>query len=289
MYPLNRRASERAVPVRLAGFGVFDDQELAMDQPWDLVVLALSSVALRSGDWFPRLAARLGKARLLVLQPSLEDRDLVLAHVPAERVVYGMLAVISFQAPLPGDSLPEPGVAYWFPWLSGIGFSGAPAPVEEVTSTLKRGGMPVTRVADVHAEVAFVGAILDKTVAAVECADWSFERLRRDPELLWLATRSMRECWALAEARTGRKTPLQLRLVRPFALRLILALAPLVLPLDLEAFFHYHYVKVGEQTLLLQEDQLARFAAAGIPCPATAELAARIRRGRDRTSRGPTA
>ncbi len=277
VYPLNRPARDRGKPLPFNGFEVYDDQDVALSKPWDLVVFAMSSVALRSGDWLARFGPRSGDAAVLVLQPSPEDKEVVLAALPPSRIATGMLAVVSYQTPLPGDTLEPPGVAWWFPWLAGIGFSGADRVVDLVTTALGAGGMPVRRLADVHTEVAFTGAILDKTVTALQVANWSFTALRSDRALMALAHRSMVESWTLATATTGQRTPRHLAFVRPALLRGILALAGWILPFDLERFFHYHYVKVQEQSLLLQDRQLARFEAAGIPCPATRELALRMR------------
>ncbi len=280
LYPLNRSAAARRRPVHFDDFEVYDDQDVALAARWDVVVLAVSSVAVRTGDWFARLTAGLGDARLLSLLAGADDVPLVHARVPPERVAWGMLAVISFQAPLPGQTLPEPGVSWWFPWGGALGFSGAADVVERVTTTLGRGGMPVRRVAEVAADVAFMGAVLDKTILALECAGWSFAALRADPELLPLARAAMGESWRLAEVTTGRHTPLSLRWIRPWMLRVVLGLAPRLLPLDLERFFHFHYHKVADQTLLLLDAQVARHAERAIPCPATLELSERLRRGR---------
>ncbi len=279
VYPLNRGASERGTPTRLV-CGVETDQDEALAKGWDLVVLAISSVALRSGDWLERLGRDLGTARLLALQAGPEDGELIHKHIDPSRVAWGMLAVISYQAPLTGESLPEEGVAYWFPMLSSLGFSGPQPVLDEVTTALSKGGMPVKQVADVSVDVQFAGAILEKVVTTLECAGWSFAALRRDPELLDLAVAAMHEKWLLAQARTGVRAPLGMRMIRPFMLRFVLWLAPRILPFDLEAFFAYHYVKVGEQTLMLLDTQLRLYEQHNIPCPASMDIARRLRAGR---------
>jgi hypothetical protein len=280
MYPLNRSASARNTPVRFEGFGVETDQAEALGKGWDLVVLAISSVALRSGTWFQELADNLGDAKLLALQAGPEDPDIVFGAVPQERGAWGMLAIISFQAPLPSQTLPEPGVSYWFPFGGRLAFSGSPEVVDLVTKALSAGGMPTGKVASVQTEVAFSGAILSMVVVALECAGWSFTALRRDPALLGLSVAAMRESWEVATATSGAKTPGALKLIRPFMLKAILAIAPYILPLDLEEFFNFHYVKVAEQTLLMLNTDLARGTASGVARPATAELAARLIRAR---------
>ena len=268
------------MPLRFQGFGVESDQDEAMKQDWDLVVLALSSVALRSGDWLDRLGQSMGSANLLSLVPEMDGTQYLASRFPEGRVAWGMLSVVSFQAPLEGQPMPEPGVAFWFPPLSPLGFSGPDAVVNAFLPVLKRGSMPAKRVESVEAEVAIAGPILDKIILSLECAGWKFDALRRDPELLGLAVQAIREAWVLADKVHGAKPPLPLRLLRPFMLRFALWLAPKILPFDLEKFFDFHYHKVGEQTLMHMADQLAACKEHGVENPAMRALASRVRKGR---------
>ncbi len=277
LYRLNGAPDQ---PEAFEGFGVESDQDEAMKQDWDLVVLALSSVALRSGDWLERLGKSLGTAKLLALVPEPGGNEYLMSRMPPGSVAWGMLSVISYQAPLPDQVLPKPGIAFWFPPLSALGFSGPAEVVNAFLPVLKRGGMPVKRVQSVADEVALAGPILDKIIQSLECADWSFATLRRDPELLGLAVQAMGESWALAEKVHGLKPPLPLRLLRPFMLRATLWAAPHVLSFDLERFFDFHYHKVGEQTLMHMGEQLEACAHHQVPNPAMRELSRRIREGR---------
>jgi 2-dehydropantoate 2-reductase len=279
-FVMYRQNSAPHTPLRFEGFGVQSDQDEAMEQPWDLVVLALSSVALRSGDWLERLGQSMGPANLLCLVPETDGPEYIASRFPEGRVAWGMLSVISFQAPLASQPRLEPGVAFWFPPLSALGFGGPDAVVNTFLPVLKRGGMPAKRVDSVHAEVAIAGPILDKVILSLACAGWTFQGLRRDPDLLHLAVQAIGEAWVLAERVHGVKPPVVLRLLRPFMLRWTLWLAPHVLPFDLEQFFDFHYHKVGEQTRMHMADQLAACEAHGVDNPAMRELASRVKQGR---------
>ena len=59
-------------------------------------------------------------------------------------------------------------------------------------------------------------------------------------------------------------------------LRFALRWSSWVLPLDLEAFFKFHYTKVAEQTRFGVAAQLELLDKAGIPHPACSELARRL-------------
>jgi len=277
LYPMNRGSSSRHTPVRFSEFSVATDQDEAMKEAWDVIVIALSSVALRSGDWFDRLCSSLGDAQLLSLLAGSDDPPYILERLPAEKVSWGMLAVISFQAPLPGQELPEAGIAFWFPWLSKLGFSGSNL---EFLPVLRRGGMPVAAIDSVQRDVAFTGAILDKTIYALEASGWTFSGLIADRELFSLAVAAMHESWTLATAVHGVKRPFALGLIWPMHLRMILRLAPWIMPFDLERFFHFHYQKVGEQQLLHLRTQVEMCAENGVDNPAMRELLDRLERAR---------
>ena len=277
LYPMNRSASTRNTPVKFTEFSVATDQDEAMKERWDVVVLALSSVALRSGDWFDRLCDSLGDAQLLSLLAGSDDPPYILERLPEQQVSWGMLAVISFRAPLPQQDLPEPGVAFWFPWMSQLGFSGSRL---DFLPFLAKGGMPVRVTDSVKREVAFTGAILDKTIFALESAGWSFASLISDRELMPLAVRAMHESWALASKVHGVNRPFALGLIWPMHLRFVLRLAPRVMPFDLEQFFEFHYNKVSEQQMMHLQTQVKMCADNEVENPAMRELLGRLVRAR---------
>ena len=83
---------------------------------FDQVYLTMSSTALR-GPWLAELVAATGNATIVALQPGLDDLETIIAAGAAkERVVSGVITLISYSAPLPGETrFPRPGMAYWFP------------------------------------------------------------------------------------------------------------------------------------------------------------------------------
>ena len=274
MYPLNDRA-HRTSPVRLT-LPVHVDQDEALASPYDVIALAVSSTAMRKGDWLERLGRDRGDAHILGLSGSVQDADFIAEHAPGASIGWAMLSIISYTAPLDGEPEVEPGIAYWLPPLSSIALSGPDEMMNSVVRTLKAGGMPVKRVADVRVDAAFASPILTQTIHALECAGWSFTALRRDPELLPLAVASMRECWTLAELTTGAKRPWALGLIRPFMLRAVLVASRWLVPFSLERFFAYHYTKVADQTVFLADKTLQRASERGVAMPAAAELLERI-------------
>jgi ketopantoate reductase len=270
LYPLNRRRRQRTQPVQFRGFGVLTDPAGARE-PWDQVYLAISSTALRAGDWFGRLAAAMGQATLVLLQPGPDDRRFVQRHLPDERIVQGVITLISYRAPLPGETrFPQPGVAYWFPPLAPSLMSGAR--VAPVLAALRAGRLPARRHRNIGAVSSFPTALLMPLMAALERASWSFRTIR-EPGRLKLAAEAAREALRVMAHHEGRPAPWPLHLVnRPLAVRLALAAAPRLMPLDIETYLRVHFTKVGDQTRDFLRTYASLGEAAGLPTGALARL-----------------
>src|SRR5204862_1343250 len=118
LYALNRPRRRRAEPERFTDFSVVTSAAEVAGQPFEVAILAVPSTALTDAAWLGALARALPAATVVMLQPGPDDRRLLAAHVPGERIVQGMITLVSYFAPLPGEALPEPGVAYWLPPLS---------------------------------------------------------------------------------------------------------------------------------------------------------------------------
>jgi len=271
LYPLNRPRRQRAQPVRFAGYGVMTDVAAAAAERWDQVYLTVSSTALRAGDWFARLAAGLGPATLVLLQPGPDDRPFVEARVPAEQIVQGVITVISYRAPMPGETrFPRPGVAYWFGPLAKSPLSGPRSPA--VVAALRAGGLPARRSRELARSAAFPTAMFMPLLAVLEKAGWKFGVVR-EPARLALAVRAGGEALRVMARQQGESAPLALRLMNhPLVVRLVLAVAPRIMPFDLESYLQVHFTKVGDQTRDFLRTYLALGRGAGLPTEALAQL-----------------
>src|SRR5690606_3987062 len=118
LHPLGRD------PVRLRVEALRTEASELRARRYDHVWLCVSSPALR-GDWLSELVTASGEATFVLLQPGLDDRALLLRHLPEERLVDGLLALVAWQAPLRGEAIDPPGVRYWLPPLSRLPFEGA--------------------------------------------------------------------------------------------------------------------------------------------------------------------
>lgn len=274
LYPLDR--SRRWRPVRFDGFGVHAGLDGIAGRRWDQVWLCVSSTALR-GDWLGPFLDAVADAELLVmLQPGLEDRELLAARFPVERLVAGMIALIAFQAPLPGHDAPDPpGVAYWLPPGAPSPFGGSGHLVGGVVDALRLGGCPAVEIEDVALRTAVGAAAMMPLIVGLEIAGWSLSALRAHP-VLETAAAAARQAMAVAAAHHGAPAPAARNLVRPGLLRPVVPLLPRIFPFDLETYLRYHFTKVGDQTRQMLAAWSARGRAVGLPVDAVEALAGKL-------------
>lgn len=232
-------------PERWNHFGVLTSAQEVGKCRWDQVWLCVSSTALK-GPWLDELLPQVAGATIVALQPGLRDREYLLQRVPEDCLVTGLITLIAYQTPLPGESL-EPGVAYFFPPLAPNPFSGPKVRTREVVDLLSGGGCP----AAVHAnvlKVAGIGSgIMMPYIAALEAEEWSLDQLARS-DLIKTASGAAKESIEVACRYLGVAPPMLRHLLGPALMRPLLKTAPKIMPFDLEVYLKYHFTKVGDQT-----------------------------------------
>ena len=264
LYPLRGRGTR--TPIRFAGFDVLTSMDEVRAQHFEQVWVCVSSTAARAG-LLDDLAGAIGDATLVSLQPGIQEAAYVLERVPAAQVVFGAIAFISYQAPLPGEQVPEPGVAYWFPPGQPSPFSGPPERVEPIVAGLRGGGCPARQVRDAARFAASPSAMMMPLLTALELEGWSFGALRRGRRLADGAA-AAREALAVVSAHGGHGTRLLRLIMRPLVVRAVLAVARRVAPLDLEVYLRYHFTKVADQTRFMMAAYIEHGQRLGVPTPA---------------------
>lgn len=242
--------------IHWSDFGAFSLDALAEvgEKHWDQVWLCIPSTGL-AGEWLEALCAQIGEATLVSLLPGLEDFERIDRVYDPEKIVSGLITLIAYQAPLPGEEL-RPGVAFFVPPMTPTPFSQPASTLDislqrraqQVVRALKAGGCPARADAKTPQLGAFAAAVLVPSMAGLEAAGWTLKSFRKSP-LLALSSRAAREAQQIAAAELGAKIPFILRFIRRSTLLGTgLGLAPRVLPFDLEAYLKFHFSKVGQQT-----------------------------------------
>ena len=237
------------------------------DSGWDQVWLCLPSDALDS-EWLKTELARVGTTSPVILwSPTLEDRQR-LHQLHRAEITLGLIGLVSYQSPLPGDDSPSPGIAYLAPPRSAVLENSSAG--EDAASWLKRGGLSCTTHAHLPALAARLSSALIPLIAALEISGWSISTLRQSK---WLTTadHARQEAQRIGEnflrIQHRHRVPGRHLLVRG-ALRL----APALSPFPLETYLHYHFGKVGTQTRLMLDTWLSKAQHQDEPAPALTAL-----------------
>jgi 2-dehydropantoate 2-reductase len=248
-----RRIAQRFVPTDV----VTSPEEVA-ETRFDQVWLCVPTDAL-AGAWLGELLAATGDATIVCLQPGLEVKTRLLALAAETRIVFGVIGMMAFAAPMEGSDDPRetatpPSVAYLLPRGNPTRISGtSERRALAVQSALRAGGAPVALARDASRDLVFGSALLLPQVAALEIAGWSF-REYRESNAVELGAAATREAVRIASALAGVDPPAASYFVLPPLLRLGSRLARLAAPLDVESFLRVHFTKVGSQTRLLLEE-----------------------------------
>jgi ketopantoate reductase len=238
-------------------------REREFDQIW----LAVPSTAL-SGDWIENILKAASGATIVSLLPGVEDLAVLSQWVPKERIVTGMISIIAYQAPLPGETrFKEPGIAFWLPPLAPSPFDGPRADVQQVVQTLTSGGQAAVYKPNYGQDAATGNGAFMPMLAVLERADWKLAALQERSHAQQVVA-AMREAVIIVAARLGIAPPVAARL-SPWMIQLVAWLAPKFTPLDLETYLKYHFTKVGDQTRLYLQQFIAMGKERQLP---TAEL-----------------
>lgn len=220
------------------------------DQAW----LCTPSTALES-DWLRSQVSALGeRTELICWTPDIADME-TLATLHRGPLAQGLIGLISFQTPLPGEANPSPGIGYYLPPGSAV-LDTTPAGTRAAT-LLRAGGVPTDQRNDLAWWEARLASVTICAVAALEHNAWSLKGLRKSPDLA-LACAAAREAMAVNAASLGVKPGIAPRLPLSSILRFVLAVGPRVMPFPLETYLHYHFSKVGEQTRQVISSWIAR-------------------------------
>ncbi len=254
LIPLNNRNS-RMNPIHFSSFDVLTRYSQLESQSWDQIYMCVPSTGL-TNELIEGIKIYAGSATIVKIQPGLRDRITFTKHFKDSQIVSGMVSFISYRAPLRGETVAEPGMAYWFPPLLQSLFSGSEQRVRDVVSALQAGGLPASAHPDVEALVGYVLAVEAPLIAGIECAGWSFRRFRQS-RYLELASRATKEASEVVAQYQRSKPPVFVKLVNSLTIRMATWLLPLGRAFPLEAYLEHHFTKVRAQSLQHIDEFLA--------------------------------
>lgn len=270
LFHLNKR-NARMRPIRFDSFDVITRFSQLDNQSWDQIYLCLPSCGL-TDTMLDGLKRHGGGATIIKIQPGLGDHSTVTAHFEESVLVTGMISFISYRAPLSGEIVAEPGMAYWFPpLLPSTLFSGSGDRVQDVVNALNRGGLPAKSHRDVESLVGHALAVQAPLTAGLECAGWSIRQFTRS-KWLKVACRAIKEASEVVARYQRSDPPRIVRALNCSIIRLALSLLPKQKPFHLEAYLAFHYTKLQEQSRQHLDDYIERGIKHGVSVESLSEL-----------------
>jgi hypothetical protein len=254
VYPLNQQKVTQD-PQQFKDFKLYTTIDEVASERFDQIWLCVPATALRA-DWVEPMLKAAGAAVIVSLVPGFEERAILLRHLPEDRLVCGMITLISYQAPLPDETCHSPGMAYWFPPATPAYFSGPAPVVKSIVSLLKKGGQPAARHRDVSAMGSSGTAILMPLLLGLERESWSFKQFT-STQALTDSLQAIQETLQIAAEQSNQKIPIWRHVLVPSLFKTILWLGERLLPLPLETYLKYHFTKVGAQTRLFIDDYIS--------------------------------
>lgn len=261
LYDLNRDRKRRN-PVLFNQFTCHSDWSAVAARRWDQVWLCMSSAALAQTDLQPLVQA-IGDATVMVLQPGPDDIRRVQQAVGEERVVSGMITMMSYHAPLAGETVPTPGIAFWIPPLTPMAVDGRRGRADAVIATLKHSGIRAAYRPGFNDQGMHATGFLMVFLAALELSGWKFRAMER--ARLQTMKAAQAEVRAALAGRYGVKGPWLLSCVPAALIPPAMTLSRHLTPVDIEVFLEAHFSKVRPQTLALLDLYAAHAAELGLP------------------------
>lgn len=259
LYPWKGRKAELT---EFRDYTVYDSLEAVKkksdESPFDFILITIPSDKLREGDWFENLLRSVGNAKIWSLQPNFSDTGFIeekLKKISGEgaerRLVSGGIPILSYLAPLPGETFAKSGYAFLIPPGAKANWSSAdPAAAKEAAQFFTDAGLPSKTSENIRAEGLFSESLLRCVVAGLEKSEWSFAKLLHGVNLP-LVTEGIREMTAiqaklLNTADPGNRWWGKAGASR-FAIQSALRIASFIIPFDFEAFLRVHFTKVENQ------------------------------------------
>ena len=266
---LNKRDA-RMRPIRFGSFDVLTQFSQLDEQSWDQIYICVPSNGL-SDNMLKGVKRQGGRATIIKFQPGLGDRNHFTSHFDESVLVTGMISFISYRAPLSGENVAEPGMAYWFPPLLSTLFSGSEDRVQEVVNALNRGGLPVKAHRDVESLVGHVLAVQAPLIAGLECVGWSIRQFTHS-NWLKVACRAAKEASKVVAKVKGSDPPVIVRALNCSIIRLAISLLPKQKPFNMESYLASHYTKLQEQSRQHIDDYIEQGVKHGLSFESLKEL-----------------
>ncbi|MDF1629912.1 MAG: 2-dehydropantoate 2-reductase N-terminal domain-containing protein [Alcanivoracaceae bacterium] len=235
---------------------------------WDQVWLTLPSDALTSPWLAEQLAVFGSDTPLISWTPDFRD-DEILRKIYKGPLQHGLIGLISFHTPLPGEQTPAQGFGYLLPPRSAMLDNSRVG--QQAAALLRTGGLPAVSMKDLEWFSARSTSVMVPLIAGLEMANWSLSEMRSS-KWLGIACQSCRQATLISANYMQRDAGISAKLPQPLLVSMISRLAPKVMPFPLETYLQYHFSKVGVQTRQMLDHWIEEGNARGLDASALQTL-----------------
>lgn len=253
LFPLNQGRKPAAILFKK--FALISSYQDLKQTKWDLVILTVPSDALYQ-PWLKELSEAINpEASLLSLQPGLRDRSEICRFFEPSRVLTGLIVLIAFATPLDAKGPQENGMAWWVPPFVKTPFDGEEVRVEAVVSVLNRGGFPSRRedLLTNPTKAAYGSTFLGEFIYVLQKNHWKLDRFH-DQQIGNEFVAGLRVSFGKIGHKLSIPVPSLINLLGPRFYSILLRVAKLILPFELEPYLRVHFTKVGAQMKLNRQD-----------------------------------
>lgn len=236
------------------------------DHHFDVIVLSIPSTALRHLPFADVERCCNQKTPILMLQPSAEDFAILSRNIPGVPLAEGLISLIAYQTPLIDNrnqqlsQQPDKrGIAYYLPPMAMPVSSNNKQLARQLTALFSDSQIKARVSRSAIADSKLPSAFLMTFLCALEAADWKLEQLSRNKALLTELTRAQHFFLPTRLPQHWQQLTMRFFItaaLRPITYRLLIRIAPSLLPLPLEAYLKSHFSKVRQQTLLYMQDYI---------------------------------
>ncbi len=274
---LYRWVGRKAQSIRFKNFSLVESLDEVSTKKWSAVLITLPSDKMRADGWLASLLSVTRDTPIWSLQPNSSDRAFISEKIShsgfSPPVVFGSIPIISYLAPMPGESFQETGYAFYLPPFAKATWSSKdPAAAQNVSTLFTSGGL-VSKVTPENDSSGILGeALLRSLVAGLELSEWSFSRLLNGPTLP-LVTGAIREMTKIQSSLASKISPVKdpgksiagKFLSSGIGVRTAMAVSRAMMPFDFESFLRVHFTKVDTQMHHAIDELIEESKKLGIP------------------------
>lgn len=246
LYNLMRRSHK----ISFSNYELLTSTSQVAEQKWDQVHLCISSTALRLFDLADLKSALNADATIVLLQPVPQDFDYLCQYFPVDRIVRGSLNFTAYHAPLPSDPPDFKGMAFLFPPLTKLAFTGPTRLANEVCQAYKDGGVNCEVSEKTLQDYLFISSVVFVFVLALEKCEWNYEKLFKNKEVIKQMNSAKALILRALECQFNRKAPFLLKIMPLRILKYLLPIIKRLAPIDPQQLIIQHFSKLSDQTKL---------------------------------------